>query len=74
MEINKQEILSRFKVYKSDSLFDLDYTLLRERRCPICFNKLRMLRNGKRAICASKKHKVFTIGTEQLKKLSTPHS
>ena len=71
MEINKEQYLNRFTVYKSDTLFDVDYTLLREGRCPICQNKLRVLRNGKRAICSSKKHpKVFTIGMEQLNKLN----
>ena len=75
MELNKEQILSRFTVYKADALFDIDYSLLKERRCPLCFNKLRILRNGTRAFCASKKHrKPFTISTEQLNKLSTPHS
>ena len=71
MELNKEQILSRFTVYKADTLFDIDYSLLKERRCPLCFNKLRILRNGSRAICTSKKHpKAFTIKMEQLNKLT----
>jgi len=71
MELDTNSILNRFKIYKPDTLWDLDYTLLRERRCPICFNKLRVLKSGVRAICTSKKHpKAFTIKMEQLNKLT----
>ena len=65
IDLDTNKILNRFKVYKSDALFDLDYSILREGRCPLCFNKLRILGNGKRAICAGKKHKkAFTISCD----------
>jgi hypothetical protein len=71
MEINIQQQLARFKVYERVTLFETDYSLLREFRCPICQNKLRVLKSGVRAICTSKKHpKAFTIGMEQLNKLT----
>jgi hypothetical protein len=71
MELNIQQILSRFKVYTPSTLFEPDYSLLKEKRCILCGNKLRNLRNGTRAICTSKKHrKPFTIGMEQLNKLT----
>lgn len=61
--------LDRFKVYEADTLFDLDYSLLKENRCPKCFNKLKFLKNGTHAICSSKKHrKPFIVGISKLPK------
>lgn len=59
MEIKEitKEYLSKFKVYESPLLFDTDYSLLKEGRCPLCMNKLRIMRNNKLAFCPSKKHK-----------------
>lgn len=67
MNIDIEKYLSKFKVYKSDNLFDLDLTVLKEGRCPKCFNKLKMMRDGKKAYCNSKKHfKTFIVNVDKL--------
>lgn len=49
--------MSKFTVYKADTLFEPDYTLLKENRCILCGNKLKIMRDGKKAYCNSKKHR-----------------
>ncbi len=67
MDINIDKYLDRFKVYKSDTLFDVDLTLLKEGRCPLCMNKLKIMRDGKKAFCNSKKHrKSFICSVDKL--------
>ena len=74
MELNTQDILSRFKVYESNTLFDLEkdemFRLLKDNRCLKCGNKLKFMRNGKLAYCQSVKHKKsFIINIEKLRKI-----
>jgi hypothetical protein len=67
--INKllDNYLARFKVYKADTLFEPDYTLLKENRCILCGNKLKIMRDGTKAYCNGKKHrKTFIVGVDKL--------
>lgn len=70
-EILGADYLKRFKVFHPQTLFEPQWNMLREKRCPLCSNKLRFLLNKKHAMCASKKHKVFIISVDKLNKLST---
>ena len=75
MELNKQDILSRFKVVESDTLFDLEkdemFRILKAERCLKCGNKLKFMRNGKLAFCRSVKHKKsFIISVVKLNKIN----
>lgn len=49
--------MSRFKVYKSEALFDPDFSLLKENRCPICTNRLKTKSDGSAVYCNGKKHR-----------------
>lgn len=65
-----EEYMERFKVYYPQSLFPLDWDLLKRLRCPICGLKLKTPLNNKVAYCQGKKHKKkFIIRTDTLKKL-----
>lgn len=71
MEIDITQLMSRFKVFSSDTLFDIEkdemFLLLKENRCLKCGNKLKFMRNGKMAYCRSVKHKkAFVISVQKL--------
>lgn len=52
-----EQYLKKFKVFLPTTLFPPDWNALKDKRCPICFNKLYFPRNGKIALCKGKKHK-----------------
>ncbi len=67
------DMLSKFKVYNSPQLFDTDdfISLLKQKRCPLCTNKLHLLRYRPTYMCTGKKHaKPFMIAKDKLEKLS----
>lgn len=53
-----EERIKNAKVIPVTRLFEVEpvWSLLDERKCPVCGNKLRMTRNGLIAFCAGKKH------------------
>ena len=64
---NKYLASKNFKIYTPDTLFDPDYSLLKEKRCILCGNKLKVMRNGKKAYCNGVKHrKTFIVGVDKL--------
>lgn len=66
-KINVDEYMKRFKVFSPSTLFDPDLSLLKESRCILCANKLKITRDGKRAYCSSIKHKQrFIVATSKL--------
>jgi hypothetical protein len=59
--------MDRFTVYKSDTLFDPDYSLLITGHCILCSCKLKYIMRSKLFICNSKKHrKPFIIKEKRL--------
>lgn len=58
----------KIKLVHPVTLFEPDIGLaLREKKCPYCFCRLYISRDGKRARCKSKKHKhPFNISTSKL--------
>lgn len=64
--INIEEYLKRFKVYHNATLFDPNWKALKESRCPLCGNKLKIPLYKKIVFCNSKKHKTFVIDKKRL--------
>lgn len=52
-----ENYLKRFRVFPDQTLFQLDWSVLDKKCCPLCFCKLKFPRNKKFAMCNSKKHK-----------------
>lgn len=69
MDINIEKYLKKFRIFYPKSLFQPDFNLLKEFRCPICTCKLHWQRDGKIARCKSKKGDKFFIRKETLSKL-----
>lgn len=68
---NFLEKYKKVKTHKPTTLFDipLSYEKLQEGRCPICGNKLTLLRSKPNYICKGKRHpdkKPFLIGESKL--------
>jgi len=66
-----KERLKKVKTYIPTTLFDLppDLSLLRDKKCPMCGNKLTILRGRPLAICKGLRHpnrKSFIISTSKL--------
>lgn len=65
-----KDFLQRFKLYYPDTLFPLNWDLLKEKRCPICGNKLTIPLKRDRAICRGQKHpRPFIIKKSKLQNL-----
>lgn len=63
--------LDKFRVFIPETLFPPVWANLREKRCPICGNKLYLpMKNKKMVYCKSKKHKKFFISYEAFMKLT----
>lgn len=45
-----------FKITEKETLFELDWNMYKQGRCPICFNKLRLIKDNTMVICKGKKH------------------
>ena len=75
MDIDIEQILSRFKVIPSKSLFPLkkeDFIeWLPKFRCPVCHRRLYWNLQGDKAFCKSKKKDGFFVRAEVLKKYET---
>ena len=73
--LNIQQILGdkymeKFKIYHEQTLFPPDWNMLKENRCPLCFNLLHFPLKGNVVYCKSNKHrKQFVISEEKLRKL-----
>lgn len=65
------DYLKRFKIVNPDTLFPPNWEVLKENRCPLCFNRLKFPKGKNVAICNGVKHKTFVIHLETLKRLST---
>ena len=72
MQINTEQILSRFKVIPPKSLFPLEkedfIKWLPKMRCPICHRRLYWTLDGRIARCKSKEEDKFFITAETLDK------
>ena len=72
MQINTEQILSRFKVIPPKSLFPLEkedfIKWLPKMKCPICHRRLYWNWEGTKAFCRSKKKDKFFITAEKLEK------
>jgi hypothetical protein len=71
MELNIQleEYLKRFRIFYPKSLFEPDFSFLKEFRCPICYRKLYWNREKTVARCKSVKNDKFFIRKDVLSKL-----
>lgn len=62
-----QKKLESIEIKYADSLFEPDWKMLLENRCPVCSTKLYRMRNKPRWNCKSKKNRhTFTISEEKL--------
>lgn len=69
-EILGDEYMKKFRVFHPQTLFEPFWENLREKRCPLCGNKLKFPLKLKIAMCASKKHgKPFVITLKIFDKL-----
>jgi len=70
MEINIENYLSRFKVYKNNTPYEPRWNNLLIDRCPLCAIRLKYLENNKLVICPSKKWKKhFVISLDRLEEI-----
>lgn len=64
------KFMERFKLFPEQTLFPIDWNVLKQKRCPLCMNLLKYPRNRKIAVCAGNKHrKSFVIGLSKLNSL-----
>lgn len=69
-ELLGNSYLDKFKVFHPQTLFEPAWENLKEKRCPLCFNKLKIPLKGYVAICSSNRHSMpFVIGLNKLNKL-----
>lgn len=75
MELNIKQILGedylkKFRIFHPTTLFEPSWEALKEKRCPLCFNKLKIPRDNKIAYCRSSKHKKsFVIDLTKLNRI-----
>lgn len=64
------KFMERFKVFHEQTLFPIDWSVLRLKKCPLCFNKLKFPPTRPIVYCNSKKHgKNFVISLEKFNKV-----
>jgi len=65
-----EDYLKKFRIFHEITLFPPCWEALKERRCPLCFNKLKIPKIGKIAYCRSAKHKKsFIIDLTKLNRI-----
>lgn len=77
MNIDVEQYLKEknFRVFQESTLFPPNWEALKQKRCPLCENKLKVTKNKKLAICSGKKHKKpFVITAETFYKLAPQNS
>ena len=67
-----QDYLSRFRVFHSITLFEPSWEAIKEKRCPLCGNKLKLPKNERMYYCRGVKHKKpFIISPQKVHQIST---
>lgn len=62
--------LTKFHINHYGLLFPPEWENLKLQRCPICFNKMTIPRNGKIVICKGKKHgRAFVLTIDKYKSI-----
>ena len=69
IEFNQEKYLKKFKIMPSfGTLFEPEWWRVKDGVCPLCFNKLRVMRDKPFYICSSPKHsKAFVVHEDRTK-------